>query len=297
MPRSITDIQRQQHDSGLFTNMKRAAYDRIAHLNPSSIAKGLVDHEEIDPTAIKDEFEKPSNNQRTAAQQDNLDMGTLGHMMLLEPERVHESVAVWDGKVRSGDVWEKFQVANIGKLIVRRCDFTTMSAAVRAYRFQRQICQLVSDVDVEVAVFSKEHSFYTKGLMDAVTRGDCCNILDPKFTDAGLSLRQTDNTLRDFRNREKMAAYRRWVERETGREVIGCYNLFFSMSPPYRVRIKKMSSDALSWGESRIEAAMQSVQDHLETGKWPMFIKEDIVTVGDWEKEEIDNLIEGSDDE
>lgn len=282
--RSITDILTKTHALSVVNNKPRSAYDAVSYLNPSSIAAGLIDHVDIDPMAVKYAFENPNQKRVPPSQQDTLDRGTLGHMMLLQPERVPDEVRVWDGKVRNGGEWEAFEADNIGKLIVRRVDYESVNAAVKAFRFNKRINELITECDVEVAVFSEEDCIFTKGLMDAVTKGKQCNILDPKFTMTGMGYRPTNNTIRDLNYREKMAAYKRWLERESGREVLGCYNIFLSLIPPYAVRIKKMSTMALEWGEQRILSAIGEVRKCLDADKWPMFVTEDIVIVDEWEK-------------
>jgi len=110
-----------------------------------------------------------------------------------------------------------------------------------------------------------------------------CRIIDLKTTDAGYGWHSTQGTIRDFHNREKMAAYKRWYERESGREVIGCYNLFLSMKKPYAIRIVKMTSIALEWGEMRLSYAIDRTRQCLESNSWPMFVTSDHADVAEFE--------------
>ncbi len=269
--------------NGIVTGMPRADYDIIHRLNPSSLTAGLLGHDEVDPTAIKYAFENPETIVRAQSSQDRLDRGNLAHMLLLQPERIATDVAVWKGSRRQGAEWDGFETENAGKIIVRRDDFIEVSAACKAFRFVPMLNELLTDLEAEVAMFSREGNIHVKGLVDAVTSGSVCRIIDLKTTEAGFAWNTIERTIRDFHYREKMAAYKRWYERESGREVIGCYNVFLSMNKPYRMRVVKMTSIALEWGQMRLLTAVDAVAKCLDSGRWPMFCGDDMADVAKWE--------------
>jgi exodeoxyribonuclease VIII len=49
----------------------------------------------------------------------DMTLGTLTHLLLLEPHREATDIAVWTGKVKNGKVWDKFEEDNSNKLIVK----------------------------------------------------------------------------------------------------------------------------------------------------------------------------------
>ena len=107
MTKSINDIANDPTPNGIRTEMPRHEYDAVCRLNMSSISEGFLDHEEVDPLAIKDRFEaKPEFVSQTT--KDFRDKGTLAHMMLLQPERIAHDVAIWKGGDRRGSDWQKF---------------------------------------------------------------------------------------------------------------------------------------------------------------------------------------------
>lgn len=297
--RKIENITVKSHAMGIVADKPRKAYDGVVYLNPSSIAAGLIDHRTIDPASIKYAFENPGSGPGTAAAIDRMDRGTLAHMMLLQPERVAKDTAIWTGAKRGGAEWDNFSMLNADKLIIREQDYDAVSLAVKAFQFEPRVRQLLTNLDAEVAMFSREHTFYVKGLVDAVTRGDLCHIIDLKTTEAGFSPREIESTIRRFRNREKMAAYRRWIARGSGRdpEMIKCHNLFLSMVPPYAVIDVPMTTMALEWGEARIVAALDAVQRQLDANDWPMFYREHPMMVDEWERTDDEIPLEGFDDE
>lgn len=286
MKRDIRQIQDKTHAFAVVPNKPRIAYNSVNYLNPSSIVEGLVDHIEIDPNAIKWSFENPDRKPVTAAAQDRMDRGTLAHMMLLEPDRLAKDVAIWEGEKRFGGEWNDFSSMAVDKLIIKSDDYDAVASACKVFRTNKRFNQIVTDLDAEVAMFSKEHSFCVKGLIDAVTNGDECSLIDLKTTEAGISYKSVETTMRNFRNREKMAAYKRWFERESGRTVAHCYNLFLSMIEPYAIRVVEMTTDAEEWGEERIVAALDSVQRCLDANEWPLFVADDMAMVATFERDD-----------
>jgi len=291
----IENIQLKTHTLSVIDNKPRVAYDAIQYLNPSSIAKGLVDHREIDVAAIKHAFET-KYVPAAQASQDRMDRGTLAHMMLLQPERVGKEIAIWDGAKRAGAAWDNFAMKSAGKMIFREEDYDTVAEAVKAFQFQPRIRELLTDLKAEIAMFSSEHSFFVKGMVDAVTaeREGACGpqrwMIDLKTTEAGFSKKAIETTIRNFRNREKMAAYRRWYAREEQYpiEQIRCVNVFLFMEPPYAVRIVDIPTESLDWGEARIVAALDKVQRCLDAKSWPMLVASGEALVEMWELDDED---------
>lgn len=312
----IKDITTKTHALGVVVNKPRVAYDGVHYLNPSSIAKGFIDHIDIDPAAIKWAFENPYTP--GAAAQDRMDRGTLAHVMLLQPWRLGTDIAIWKGgkrmtaaKDKPPTAWDNFQVENIGKLIISENDYAEVAQAVQAFKVEPMVAKLLTDLDAEVAIFSHEENINVKGLVDAVTKPlknaegkTVRRIIDLKTTEAGFSGKAIETTVRNFRNREKMAAYRRWYMQQTtggfGTERdyddIECFNVFLNMEPPYGVRVMELTTIALEWGERRIGAALEAVKECIALNDWPMFASENAaIMVADWELNEV--ALEGFEDE
>lgn len=281
--KNISDVLTKSIRNGIVHNMPREDYNAISALNTSSIAAGLVDHHEIDPMIVKCEYEN-TKPPPTPAAQERMDRGTVAHMLLLQPERVQDEVAIWKGGRRAGAAYDQWCDDNRHATIQMKLDdWNQVSAAVRAFRFEKRITDILTDLDAEVAMLTPEGAIHCKGMVDAVTRGPVCKIIDIKTTEAGISDRAVENTVRTFKNREKMAAYKRWYERESGREVIGCYNLFLQMVPPYGARIVKFTTNALEWGEMRIVHCLDEVSRCLASNQWPLFIRDSFIDVAQWE--------------
>jgi hypothetical protein len=300
----IQNITTKSHALGIVANKPRIAYDSVQQLNPSSIAEGFVDHNEIDPAKIKYAFE--TKRTFTAASQDRMDRGTLMHMMLLQPERLGSDVAIWPtGKTRRGGTeskpseWDEFRAIHGHKLIICQEDYDQVSAAYQAFKFHPKLTEILTDLDAEVAIFSSENDFYVKGLIDAVTKPRetpagvmTRKMIDLKTTEAGFSERAIETTIRNFHNREKMAAYRRWYICEAERagtkdfEEIDCINVFLNMEEPYGIRVMEFTTQAIQWGEHRMESAFDAVCECLALNDWPLFCASGDVMVESWETDE-----------
>ena len=290
----IENITKKTHALGIVTNKPRIAYDNVEYLNPSSISAGFIDHVEVDPSAIKYQFETPWRG-TTPAAQDRMDRGTLMHIMLLQPERLATDVARWPaGKRRACAEWTEFVASSGNKLIICQEDFDQVAAAFNVLRFNRNLTELLADLDAEVAIFSQDHGLYVKGLIDAVTRprenpaGSVTRkMIDIKTTEAGFSERAIESTIRNFHYREKMAAYRRWYMQEDPTKVnIECYDVFINMVPPYGIRVMDFTTMAIKWGEQRIDEALDAVSECVRLNDWPVFYASNGVMVESWETEE-----------
>ena len=265
--------------SGIYADVDGTQHHARSRLSPSTITPGLVDHENIDPAAVKFAFEE--RREFTAATQDRMDRGSLAHFALLQPEKLVTHVAVWHGGKRAGAEWNEFEAENAKKLIVRRDDYDEVMKAVERLQIHKEVNELLSDGDAEVEMLTKEGRLHCSGQVDFVSRGRC-RIVDLKTTDAGISDRSLEYTIRDLRYREKMSAYAVWYGRESGREVEQCWNLFIRLKEPVAIVAKKFTTQALEWGWSRMLETLNAVDRCLDEG-WPIYFKSDIADVAQWE--------------
>ena len=281
--RNIRDVITDDGQRGIVLNMPREKYTAIQRMNCSRLVEGLLGPFEIDPVGVRDAFEN-TRAEPKSSQQDSYDRGTLAHLILLQPEQLVDRVAVWKGKTRHGSEWEAFENEHSGKLIMRPADVADVQRACREFRKTKQVNDLLRPCDTEVAVFSQEGGIFCKGSIDAVTRAGLCVILDPKTVGVGIDSETVRRQIRKFHYREKMAMYARWYTAATGREVDAVYLIFISL-PPQRigVRLVKLTTAALQWGEARMLAVLRAVKECIAKDDWPTFFADDFADVSPWE--------------
>lgn len=284
MTRSIKDILTDDgRQNGIVRDMPREEYFGLRRMNASCLVTGLLGSQDIDPAMIKETFEqsRPAPSQSLA---DSFDRGTLAHLILLQPEMIAGRIAVWEGGDRRGQEWEDFKAANDGRLIMKAADVRAVQYACREFRQVDAVNTLLVPCDVEVAVFAKEGAIHCMGMIDAVTKSGRCVILDPKTTSKGIDADSVRYAIKDFHYRERLGIYRRWYQMATGREVEAVYLIFLSL-PPNRIgiRLVKLTTAALEWGEARMLAALAAVEECLANEKWPTFFANGIADVSPFE--------------
>lgn len=284
--RNIQDVLIDDGLRGIVKNVPTDEHHARRRMNPSSLCAGMLSHHEIDPALIRHAWS--GHREFGAAAQDRMDRGTLAGILLMQPERLANEVAIWDGSQRRGAEWDSFEEENQSKLIVKRADFNTVAEACRQLRFRPEVGSLLNDIDVEVEILTQEGRIFCSGQVDAITRGKVRKIIDLKTTDAGIDEQAVRRTIRAMHYREKMAAYKTWYERESGEEVVACFNLFVKLTPPLAVHVVKFTTSALQWGYSRILAALESVDQCLTRDEWPIYSAEMIADVDEWELEDVE---------
>ena len=288
-PRTISDILVDDGvKPGVYRGVPTDKHHARRRMSPSSLASGILSHKEVDPSSIRQAWEE--GFEFSPAQQDRMDRGTLAGYMLTQPERLATDVAIWTGGDRKGALWDAFQAEHAAKLIVRKKDFETVSYACSQFRFNREIVSLLSEVDVEVEMLTKEGRIFCSGQVDIITRGPIRKIIDLKTTDAGITERSVERTIREMCYREKMAAYKYWYERESGEEVFKCCNLFLKLTKPLAIRLVEFETVSLQWGYARIQEALESVDKCLARNEWPIYMAKDTCGVAPFEMDEADDI-------
>lgn len=289
--RNIADILIDDGLRGVMRDIPAEKYHRIARLSVSIIKPGLVGHDEVDPVVIRDTFEGTVDPPERA-KQDSYDRGTYTELVLQQPENIAGKVAVWDGPRRDGKEWDQFCVEHSGKLIMRAKDVRELNSVCREFRRVPEVNKLLRPCDTQTQVFVKEGSVYCRGMLDAVTRkGEgLTTILDLKTIGAGdLDQVTVERQIRKFHYREQLGIYRRWFQETTNRDVEAVYLVFIAL-PPQRagIRLEKVTTMALEWGERRILDAIKRVEECIQTDTWPMFFASDICDVAQWELGDLD---------
>lgn len=271
LSRHIKDCVTDTYERPTIKSINRYAYDSLQRMNPSTLVHGLLGRD-VDPYAVKLAWETPQRA-RSQASQDSMDRGTLAHLMILEPHRVEESIAIWDGSRRAGAEWDAFQDANHGRLIIRRSDYEEVKTGALIAAANPRVRDLFSGGTVEPSICWTENKIACKGRVDYLTEPNAMGIVtmpDLKTTEAGIDERSVIRTITSFHNREKMAWYRRGAAAThcIPTDSYRCYNVFVRLSPPYGVNVVQLSSDGLDWAEERMLNILDAVSVCIDSGLW-----------------------------
>lgn len=95
---------------GLHPGVPEKAYREDAGLNASLLKRGIG----VGGSLAAMEWERTHPKEST----DAMDMGTLLHALVLEPETFLDRVAIWDGDKR-GKAFADFEAANSGRIIIK----------------------------------------------------------------------------------------------------------------------------------------------------------------------------------
>lgn len=278
-----------------FANMPRDEYRQSIGMNPSSLAKGLLGTEDVNPAAVKLAWETPDSSPGTIAAQDRMDRGTLAHLLILQPELILKRVAEWHGGKRAGKEWDAFVDNNPGRLIITSKDYKAVSMATNAMRTNPRVNELFCGINAEVALFGTEPCklmnghIMVKGQVDAINVATK-TIVDLKTTDSGIDKKAIERTVRNLHYREKMAMYRRLVARATNTEAgeWKCFNVFMLMKEPYGVVIGKFMDGVLEWADKRMADSLDAVEQCIANQTWPIYSREDFLGMEHWESDEED---------
>lgn len=107
--------------------MSSNTYHGTAGSYSSSQLKDLIDDEEIFILKyVKREIEK--------FESEAFDTGNYLHTAILEPHKVKDEIAVFDGKVRNGKNWELFKKKHEGKLIITQTQKDVADGMIKAVK-------------------------------------------------------------------------------------------------------------------------------------------------------------------
>lgn len=140
--------------SELIFDLPSDQYHSILETYSSSQLKTIVDNEEM---FFKKYVEKSIPREESEA----FDVGSYLHTLVLEPHRLNEQCAVFPGKIRRGEAWERFKKKHVGKAIV----------TPRQRQQAEDLCKAVRNSPIAMGYLNGGHSEVSIFVRVAIERG------------------------------------------------------------------------------------------------------------------------------
>ena len=196
-----------------------------------------------------------------------MDLGTVTHAALLEPERLYDLIAVWDGGRKAGKAWDAFEAANPGRVIVKPRDINdveNMRDAVLAHPEAARLLALPGRSETPI--------FWT----DPTTGLRCKGLLDRWADDVLIDLKTTRSTdPRFFASQAarlgyhlQLAHYAAGIEALTGKRP-EVYMIAVENTPPHDVAVYLLTDDILIPAAETIGGLLAKVAECRASGQWP----------------------------
>ena len=198
----------------------------------------------------------------------DMTLGTLAHMLLLEPHREYTDLAIWTGKVKNGKVWDAFEEANKEKLIVKPQELGKAREMVAGVLANPMVANALrkqqGQAELEYMGVDEVFEVPVKGGFDWISD---TMILDVK---------KTAGTIREFEQRSiykygyhiQAAFYQRLAKLMDGKERMYGW-IVIEDSEPFECQIVLPHEQHLSDGEAIVEEALAKFMVCMRDKTWP----------------------------
>ena len=258
---------------GLHRNVAEMVYREYDALNASIVKHGIGRGSSL--RAMKHAIDNPT--EPTAA----MDLGTLLHAKILEPETFLDRLAIWEGGVRRGKAYDEFEAANAGRIIIKPDEAATiarMADAVMDNRRARVLFNAAGEREC-VAIWNTRLGFQCKARIDYLNTDEMIlvDLKTCRSADDGAWARAAEDLKYDVQ-----AAWYRWgFEHVTGKP---CKVAFVAVENEglHRCRVFMIPPDVLAvcdeafanllpmWGEARKSGAYPDIEFNDPTEViWP----------------------------
>lgn len=230
----------------------REAYDTIEALNISRLKRARVSPRHYQCCAHR---ETPS-----------LALGTLAHMMTLEPHRVDAHVAVWDGKVRRGKDWDAFEAENGGRIIAKPDEIIAAQAIADAVHSHPVSADYLRAGAPEVTLRWDIAGRACKGRADWIDQGR--DLVVGIKTGVDIAPRAFGAAVMRYGYDLQWAWYADGYETITGRKPT-MVEIVVESREPHDVIVYRVPAAVLDRGRSEYQRLLQIVTECERTGVWP----------------------------
>ena len=196
-------------------------------------------------------------------------MGRLLHTLVLEPENLGASYAIYPGPVRRGKQWDDFEAANAGKTILKESELVEVRAQAAAVRAHPEVAPLLQGGEPETTVEWTEprHGIRCKARLDlwhprTATLADLkgCPTTDPR------RFGQIAARMGYF---AQLAHYKQAVEVGMRRAVYDVLIIAVETSAPYDVAVFKLEDQDLEVGRIYVDDYLDKLKACRDSGTWP----------------------------
>lgn len=237
--------------------MNRAAYEALPGLRWS-----VLKHMRRSPLHFRNPPEPPDG--------DALAIGTVTHILTLEPHRFAAEVAVWEGGTRRGKEWEAFREAAGERAIVKpealdRC--RAMAEAVRTHPVAGPL--LVTGVaESPVRWIDEATGIECKALIDWLTPAGALVDLKTARTIDVHRFAASSHSLGYF---GQLAFYRRGLAMRTGcaPEQVRALLVAVESAPPHDVAVYEPDEDTMAMADREVGELLARVRQCTDANEWP----------------------------
>lgn len=254
--------------TGIYTGISSADYHSSTFHYSSSVLKDVLK----DPHKIyKIMFEGAPRENKSS---DALELGSLLHTMILEPELIYEEFAFFDGASRRGNAWEVFKLENEGKMLMSASQKRIADDLILAFNASKIINfagkevsapQLFTGGIAEESCFTEINGVPIKVRPDYRISKNKKLIIDLKTTG------QTPNFIEDARELTLAADYHlsaalyvRALKELTGDDY-EFYWVYLSKQDK-RVNVYKCGEEMLKKGLTKVDKAINIILDWQKNG-------------------------------
>lgn len=197
-------------------------------------------------------------------------IGCYVHTATLEPDRVAEEYAIWEGR-RAGKSWKAFIAANAGKTILRADDLLEADQMVAALRAHPEAAELLNAQDNVIEQALEWHDPDT-GLR-CKCRPDIRNkrrksVIDLK-TAKSANVERFVHDVKRYQYHGQLAFYAEGIERAEGWAPEAHTLIVVEKSAPYDVAVFPVGTGALDVGRSDFRAYLDRLKECTEANNWP----------------------------
>jgi len=193
------------------------------------------------------------------------EIGSLGHMALLEPEKFASEVVVFDGDKRKKE-WKEFKAANEGRHVVGAKDHLAASSMAASVRSHKAMSRYFDGARFEVPIFwTHRFGVACKSRLDWVTDEV---LIDPKTSGKKIGPRKFGFQCADLFYYGQMAFYHDAIKAIDGRDrkVI---LLAIEQNSPHDVIPYVLSEDDLQAGRAKYESWLSTLLTCERDDYWP----------------------------
>jgi hypothetical protein len=197
----------------------------------------------------------------------NMDLGSYVHSCILEPHKTDEEFAIWDGGIKRGDAWTRFQAENKNKIIITPAMQELGQELYRKSLAHKAVKSLLKDGTPEFT--------YCCQLMEEniKVRADYINlkenyILDVKTTSKPLTKDSLMGAIASLHYDLSAALYIDCFRQINNVEKMDFYFIFVNTKDSKEVEVFKASDVLINNGRRKYRKAIKVLKECLKSGIW-----------------------------